>query len=420
MLQVAVRRLRRKWPSALIQVLTNDPVALNRMCPDVEPLAHAGRTLWFSNRALFGRLHEHLPGAASRELLSLQGWMRRNFAGFYRSLLLRRMYLTGTDATALRAFLSALDNADLFLVSGAAAINDKAKAHARIILGTIEMALERHIPVTLCSQGIGPLLDRGLFEEVARVLPRVDRIHLRERLYGPALLSVLGVQSQKLSVTGDDAVELAYEVRSERYGEGMGINLRLGPSSDVDSAMIARLREILLTAAKLHNASLVPLPIAMHSASNDPLAIRQLLGDDASNSDEDSLPKEPRDVIAAVSGCRIVVTGAYHAAVFALAQGIPVVCLVGNVNYREKFNGLADQFGSGCQLVELLSARMSEELMSAIERAWNESIQIRQTLLTAARNQVQLGQSAYQRISELFNDATQTSYSALQPSSSHS
>jgi colanic acid/amylovoran biosynthesis protein len=420
MLQVAVRRLRRKLPGASIQVLTNDPVELARLCPHAKPLAVAGRALWFSDRGLLGRLQRYLPGWGARAMIALQSWLRRHVPGIYRALLLARMYLTRTDNTDFRAFTAAFEQTDLYLVSGAATINDKARVFARMVLGTIDMALRRRIPVVLCSQGIGPLNNPELLNEARRILPRASLIFLRERLYGPRVLDACGIESQKVSVTGDDAVELAYEGRTNRYGDGIGVNLRVGRSSDVDSSVIPKLSRILQAAAQVHNASLIPLPIALHAAADDARVIHQLLKGDASQLDSASLLDEPRKLIAATSGCRIVVTGAYHAAVFALAQGIPAVCLVGNANYREKFNGLADQFGSSCELVELYEARMAKQLMAAIERAWRDSTQTRPTLLTAAVRQIEASQNAYQRIADLLRHTAPTGYSFLRPSSSHS
>ena len=54
-----------------------------------------------------------------------------------------------------------------------------------------------------------------------------------------------------------------------------------------------------------------------------------------------------------VGRCRIVVSGAYHVAVFALAQGIPVVGLSSSRYYDDKFEGLAAMFGTGLELVRL-------------------------------------------------------------------
>ena len=66
-------------------------------------------------------------------------------------------------------------------------------------------------------------------------------------------------------------------------------------------------------------------------------------------------------VIKQTARCRVVVTGAYHAAVFALAQGIPVVCLSNSPYYLAKFQGLEDLFGSGCTIVTLERARLSRK-----------------------------------------------------------
>jgi polysaccharide pyruvyl transferase WcaK-like protein len=49
----------------------------------------------------------------------------------------------------------------------------------------------------------------------------------------------------------------------------------------------------------------------------------------------------------------VVVAGSYHAAVFALSQGIPVVALVKSPYYVNKMVGLGDQFGAGCEIVRL-------------------------------------------------------------------
>ena len=58
----------------------------------------------------------------------------------------------------------------------------------------------------------------------------------------------------------------------------------------------------------------------------------------------------PLEIIQKVGQCHLVVTGAFHTAVFALAQGIPAVCLAKSRHYMNKFLGLADQLGLAVQL----------------------------------------------------------------------
>ena len=55
-------------------------------------------------------------------------------------------------------------------------------------------------------------------------------------------------------------------------------------------------------------------------------------------------PTSPEAVMKNVSACRMVVTGSYHAAVFALSQGIPALTISKSAYYDSKFNGLGDMF----------------------------------------------------------------------------
>src|SRR5467141_3668608 len=61
MLIVAIETLRAMWPSAMISVLTLDPVSLADHCFEVHPISHRGRALWFSTETFSGRLQELIP-----------------------------------------------------------------------------------------------------------------------------------------------------------------------------------------------------------------------------------------------------------------------------------------------------------------------------------------------------------------------
>lgn len=404
MLQVAIRRLRWQWPNAVIQVFNNDPVALSLHCPDAEPLPHCGRTFWFSDQEVLGRLHEHIPVNASRALIAMKRSLRRRRPGFLRNILRWKLYLTRADGTAWERFLLSLDRADLYVVSGAATLNDKSKAHAYVVLGTIEMALDQGIPVAMFSQGFGPLSDPELLTEARRILPRVTFIALRENLYGPTLLRILGGRPDRVQVTGDDAVELAYEARASETGAGIGVNLRVARSTDIEPVLIDTVRGVLHRAAEKYHAPLIPVPISLHAGADDPKVIRQLLQAPAGQSARAWSFENPSEVIQAAGNCRIVVTGAYHAAVFALAQGIPAVCLVGNTNYMEKFAGLLDQFQTGCTLLSVHDSNFTAALGDAIERAWISADTQRPSLLAAAARQVELSRAAYQHMADVLSD----------------
>jgi colanic acid/amylovoran biosynthesis protein len=100
-------------------------------------------------------------------------------------------------------------------------------------------------------------------------------------------------------------------------------------------------------------------------------------------------------LIERVGACRAVVTGSYHAAVFALSQGIPAVCLFNCEYYEIKFRGLQAEFGTGCEVLDKSSHDFDERLVNAIEIAWTNAEGWRKGLLDSARRQVEAGHAAY-------------------------
>jgi colanic acid/amylovoran biosynthesis protein len=113
-------------------------------------------------------------------------------------------------------------------------------------------------------------------------------------------------------------------------------------------------------------------------------------------------------VIANIRRCRVVVTGSYHAAVFALSNGIPVVCVVGSHYYGTKFYGLVSQFGeagkAGCRVV-VPNAEDPEgsraELIAAIREQWDRAEALAAPLRAAAAQQIAAHHGAYARLRHL-------------------
>lgn len=147
---------------------------------------------------------------------------------------------------------------------------------------------------------------------------------------------------------------------------------------------------------------MIPVPISGVPGEADAETIRQLLhGYEQQPVDCDEEVDTPLKVIRRIQRCRVVVSGSYHAAVFALAMGIPAIGLAGSAYYEDKFLGLADQFGPGCGVVFLHDPDLPARLACAIDEAWQCAGQIRPQLLAAAARQVELSHAAYRRIYEL-------------------
>ena len=397
MLTVAVSRLRELWPQAAIKVITNAPERVARHCGAVATVPVRGRRLLLQER-LLGPGRRWLPGAVAGPWDRFEGRLRLQRPGLFdASLRMKAAFRRGQVADA-GAFLSAIDDADLVVVNGAGIITDAFQESALGILATLELAVRRGTPTALFGQGLGPISGAELRQRAGEVLPLATVIGVRESQSGVPLLASLGVDPARVKVTGDDAVELAFSAFHRRHpssptwGSTIGINVRVASYADVGQGILSELRGTFEEAARAHDARMIPIPIAHHGGRMDIDTLRELLdGQDDGGSALDT----PQLVIDRIGECRVMVTGSYHGAVFALAQGIPVVALVNSPYYLHKMTGLADQFGVGCDVVRLDQPDMSARLRRAIDLAWADADRVRPPLLRAAAAQIERSRTAY-------------------------
>jgi colanic acid/amylovoran biosynthesis protein len=403
MLQVAVARWQQMVPSASMDVLTNAPDALASLGPNLTPLSAEARSRWLQTH-LLGRFHRLLPSAAAASLEAAERRMKMDTARSLERVLMLKRRFTGQDTEGVSQLLRSLRSADVVILTGAGIMTDAFLRNAEAILDTFEIAVRRprhRRPITaLFGQGFGPLDHPVLRRKAAAVLPHIDLIAIRERRASLPLLLELGVRPEQITVTGDDAIELAYERRNADFNRGIGVNLRVAYYANTDRSVIRPVRDALQAAALRFNAPLVPVPISQQDGGIDAVAIRELLGDRTARTDGGSSLKTPADVINEVGTCRVVITGSYHGAVFALAQGIPAIALVRSRYYENKFLGLADQFGTGLELVHLDAADFRQRLDGAVDRAWATAEHVRPMLLEAAARQVALSKGAYALVAD--------------------
>lgn len=422
MLQVAVHRMKTLWPSASIEVLTESPENLSRYCPDATPLPRAVRDLWIGDRAglysfMFTRLYKHLPDHIAQKLNESVMRMECRWPHLLGSLIrLRPLWGDGGQAFKdhIVAFLETMRNADLFVVCGAGGFTDDCRMWNWSTLNTLEAFMRHRVPVIMFGQGIGPLNDAEVLSKAETVLPQVNLITLRGGRGGSELLKSLGVDATRLLTTGDEAIELAYGGRSQALGHGVGINLRVASYAEIGNDFIDKLRPILQEFAVRHHAPMIPVPIAFHPRASDHITIQKLLVGFDERTDGGAALDTPIKVIKQVGHCRVVVTGAYHAAVFALAQGIPVVCLAKSADYVAKFLGLKDQFGVGCETVFLNSEDAIEKLGDVMQRTWESAETVRLPLQAAALRQIQMGWEAYEQVRDLLDSHTAETCTATQ------
>ncbi|MDO8431269.1 MAG: polysaccharide pyruvyl transferase family protein [Candidatus Binatus sp.] len=368
MTHVAVARLSHLWPEASIQVLTEPSSLFSRYCPRATPIFERG----YQPRA---------DGSGARpQLLS-------------RLLARAKSRILSDRSEQPLVVKQAIANSDLMVVCGMGGVTDAFCEFAFGLLGKIELALSADIPVVMMGQGIGPLRERRLRAKASAILSRVALIALRESRFSHSLLIELGVSPSRIITTGDDAIEIACPSRLASWGDALGVNLRAASYSGVDKELLESVRSIVRAAAASLNAPVVALP----TAEEDVETIGRLVsGCVLAGSLERSA--DPLEMIERIKLCRVVLTGSYHAAVFALSMGIPSVCIAASDYYSDKFLGLADQFGAGCEVVLVDRDDWQAEAALKVEQSWRSAESLRPQLLAAAERQMKFGVDAYRRI----------------------
>ena len=411
MLAATISRLRDWWPHARIAVLTEVPALLRAYFPGVEPISGYDNDPWAKPswvELLAGRLGPRIVGPIALGRLRLRVWLARKarpiVSKISRPLTLTSPTNTTTspEAATTKYVLppgsaAAAREASLVVALGGGYLTDADPAQTVRALTLLEYASDQGVRAVLVGQGIGPLEDPALQRRAAETLPKMDFIGLREGRRGPEILRRAGVSSDRVMVTGDDAIELAYAARSESPGSGLGVCVRIAAYTPLRRSAHETVGRVVRRESTRYGARLVPLIISEHPSEDRCGTLPLVRG---AGKVARPLPRyaHPAQVAQRVAVCRIVVTGAYHLAVFALSQGIPVVAMTSSRYYDDKFLGLADMFGVGLTLVRLDDASLEHELTDGISRSWEQAPSVRAELRAQARQQIDACREAFGRI----------------------
>ena len=393
MLQACVIRLRRLWPDAEIMVICHAPERLASYCPGTIAI---GRTV---ADLPFFRVLPRRPRLAAE-----QAW---KMAAPYFSCRFRSGRVRPERP---RTAIQAVRAADVVVASGGGYVTDTWWWHAAGVLSLLDLAQRLGKPTAMFGQGVGPIRAgrRGggwgaLRVQARAVLPRLAVLGLREDRTGKELAISLGIPSGAVAVTGDDALELIPE-GSTPGGHALGVSMRVSHYADVDQATAEAVGDLVVQAAEAFGAPIVALPVSRYPVDSDLEALRALLRPERSRADivlHDLAT--PEALVTAAVGCRVIVSGSYHAAVFGLARGVPAVCLTGSSYYDAKFAGLRALFPGACFVVPLDQPDLAGRLRQAIDQAWHLPAEARDDARSAATRQRDAGRQAYTR----FRDAVE-------------
>lgn len=407
MFMVAVSRLSRLWPEATITVVSRNSAMRERLLPNVRATDPAPHSAWAREQVTPFALAK-VWSACYRFVLGTEDIVRMRSPRTWAAAFVARNGLkAGPNGQMGYDVLRFIDNFDMVVSAGGGFINDAFQFHARAALLLLGVAQGMGKQTAMFGQGFGPLDNRELWPLAAKVIPRLDMLTLRESLESLRIAKALGAKPDRMEVTGDDAVELALELGPSPPGQGIGFNVRVSNYAHLNHAAAATLSDRVRAASDRLGVPVIPVPISQYEQEDDLAVAIKLLGDKIPF-DARAVPEEPMDVVRAADRCRIVVTGSYHAGVFALSRGASVVGLAASPYYVGKFDGLRKQFGDGCHVVRLDQPDPDKQLDAAIEQAWTLAPKCRQSLLDAAEKQARSGRLAYEKFYRIVQQTHQT------------
>lgn len=395
MLAVVLERIRARWAQARIRVHGMLPCDLGPLDSRASSIDPRGSRAWSADTMLLVR-------AASvrrpfQHVLERCRAFRQKHPDTMRRIARAVLRLKGLPPGLADAYLENLRECDVAVLTGGGTLNDVYKRQSMVVLETLGLAAASGAITAVVGHGFGPMHDPALRRRAAAVLPLVDFIAVRERVSSLPLLHSLGVPPDRITVTGDDGIAFAWSRRPERIGNAIGVNVRDARYSEIPPSVLAAVARAVTEAASNSDAPVVGLPISRYSDEDDRGTLRKMFGDSLDPPDV----AMPAHFMSLLSRCRVVVTGSYHVAVFALSTGLPAVTMARSEYYRNKFRGLTDMFGPACRVEELRGPDLEGRLRRAIDNAIETADEARRDLLDAAERQIALSARAFDRLASL-------------------
>lgn len=386
MLTVASARVAAWGGSPDVRVITSEPGLMGPMGVTGRPVGLRGKELFTHRSSHAAALRSSLPGV--RPMPAIAG---------ARTLFKHGPY----GVAARRVFAREAEACDALVIAGGGYINDHFPHHALSVLDLADWFLERGRPVGLFSQGLGPVRNPELRSALRRIAAGATVVGLREPRFGPEILAELGVSGPHIRVTGDDAMELGLREweRNPTGGDRIGLNIRVVAYSGMDEATAGGVMKGVAAAARTLGRPIQPTPISWQPADDDTGAIADCLDLAPAVLDEVHTPMDSLGVIRLIARCSVVVTGSYHAAVFALSMGIPTIAVSTSEYYDTKFGGLVEQFGpEGIRLVRPDAVTPPAAATSMLEEILHAAPGLASTLHTRAQEQVDRSRDLYKQM----------------------
>ena len=300
-----------------------------------------------------------------------------------------------TDPSPLIELKNEILKAEVVALAGGGYIADDFYIESRQRLMLLRWSQSMGKKTVMWGQGLGPITNKDLHFYASKALKNIDLLAVRERVVSEDLAETLGVSLEKIHFTGDDAVALALPPSAVEVtnSDVLGFNLRIASYSGLLPEITAQIDSLIEQFCIEKNIDLRLIAISSNTHGNDVEAVQSL-----ENVSKRILNQQPlssiSDLALLVASCRVVFTGSYHAAVFALASGIPVVCVAASEYYENKFCGLKAEYKQGCAVIRIDRQSISE-IKIVLDDLWVNAATTCGFLRSVAEEQVKLSEAAY-------------------------
>ncbi len=390
MLTVALHRFRSTNPRVELRVVNRHPDYFSARVGPVTFVDPKNRRAFYQ-----GFLPNKIANVLSKD--GLRDWQIQQ-TGKLPQLTNKVQKIFRRDVGDSSAYFQQLIASDALIITGGGIINDSFLDLALSILDEAEFMMKLNKPVFFFGLGLGPMDNPLLFAKAKKVLPHVNHLYLREGVHGIPLAEKLGIPHNKYTITGDDAIELAYPNRPPEIGHSIGVNLRFAEYSGLGKKQADEIRPIVQEFSRSVDTDLRIIPISLLSQESDRESAQQILDGFEKNSSPVENLESIEGVIAEAGQCRVVITASYHAGVFALSQGVSVIGISASPYYDSKFEGLSQQFAGGCRYLTVGTTFTPENFRNLLQETWQRAPEKRQEILDAAKHQLQLSRNAYQEV----------------------
>ena len=385
MLQAGVERLSAHLPAAQIEVVTTAPARLARFCPQARPVLPDAQQKW--RNAKTTRLPLSRLPAGWRDRCVLQGELlkMKDPERAWHNVRRAQAWSVSQD-DGWKTWREFIQRFDAVVALGGGYLNDTFRLHLINVMLSLRLAQSLGKPTAWFGQGLGPLRDPALSAIVARALQAAEIVSLREEIAARQFTDAHNLDFSQFRVCGDDAFALLsqFQLTEESKAPLIGVNLRPASYAELDTNAMRTLRDVLLHFVQMEKGYVLPLAVSLPPSDDDAGSVRELFSSAllAETENVDS----PTQLYTQVNRCRLVITASYHAAVFALAAGVPTIGLVASAYYEQKFSGLNAFFPHLLTPIQMNDEIFLSRLQTTINRLFNLSPAEKNTGRTTAQD----------------------------------